>query len=158
MDQNHNDLTFSQWEWPPDRLSSPSHCGTLLDVGPECKVLSFQQTPPPGSFLSMFLPGFGPVHLTSFFNQDSVFERSCVTEPLQIEDDEELSPLDWTTGRRSLLASPFSDDSDSDDGLASSPFSSPESGIEEETDEENFSPFFNLGARTRIPPTQLPKS
>jgi len=138
MDQNHNDLTFSQWEWPPNRPSS--HCGTLLDLGRECKVLSFQRTPPPGSFPSLsILPEFGPVHLTSIFRQDSVFERSCVTGPLQIEDDEELSPLDWTSGR-SLLASPFSDDSDSDDGLAPSPFSSPESGIKEETDEESFSP------------------
>jgi len=137
MDQNHNDLTFSQWEWPPDRLS-PSHCGTL-DVGPECKVLSFQRTPPPGSFLSLsLLPGFGPIHLTSIFHQDSGFGRSCVSEPQinSIEDDEELSPLDC----RSLLASPFSDDSDSDDGLAPSPFSSPESGTERESDDENFSP------------------
>jgi len=73
----------------------------------------------------------GPVHLASIFHQDIGFERSCVTVAPQInpiDDEVKLSPLDWSTERRSL-ESPFLDDSDSDDGLAPSPFSSLHSGI-----------------------------
>lgn len=46
------------------------------------------------------------------------------------DEEEELSPFDWISRHESLLASPFSEDSDSDDGLAPSPFSSPESNSE----------------------------
>ena len=75
------------------------------------------------------------VHLHSTFHQDglqSSFKRSCMSKPPQFQSEESLSPLDWTTGHESL-ASPFSDDSDSDDG---------ESSRKSETDEET--------SRTRI--------
>lgn len=156
MDQTNNDLTFSSWEWGLG--SSHSHSGALLgirssskrevpvvDLEPECKVLPFHRSPPLSSLLSPLSSGFDSLHLTSVFHPDGL-ERSCASEPLQsnaIDDDEVLSPLDWHTGRRSLLASPFSEDSDSDDGLAPSPFSSPEPSSKPETDEEGclfFSP------------------
>ncbi|KAF9528272.1 hypothetical protein CPB83DRAFT_352927 [Crepidotus variabilis] len=56
------------------------------------------------------------------------------TNDLQSEYEESLSPLDWQ--RKTLLASPFSEDSDSDDGLAPSPFSSPEFNASDDVDEE----------------------
>ena len=68
------------------------------------------------------------------------FERSCVTNTSENhlpDEDEVLSPLDWGSRRNSLLASPFSEDSDSDDGLAPSPFSSPGSSSQPDDDDED---------------------
>ena len=164
MDQNHNDLMFSPWDWAAGRRR-PSHTGALLDsplvlnascfhsslkrdlpvvdFESDCKVISFHQTSPSSSLLSplSLSAGFDSDHLNSIFHQDGLqagFERSCATELPQgtIEDDEALSPLDWISGCRNLLASPFSEDSDSDDGLSPSPFSSPESSNQTETDDE----------------------
>ncbi|KAF9521587.1 hypothetical protein CPB83DRAFT_900537 [Crepidotus variabilis] len=53
---------------------------------------------------------------------------------LQSEYEELLLPLDWQ--RKTVLASSFSEDSDPDDGLAPSPFSSPEPNTPGNVDEE----------------------
>lgn len=89
----------------------------------------------------------------SYFHHDGLqsgFKRSCASEPPHShEDDEALSPLDWTTGQQSLLASPFSEDIDSDDDLAPSPFSSPESTTKPETRNRQMSLFSTFGPRAQ---------
>jgi hypothetical protein len=102
-----------------------------------------QQTPLSSLLSPLSLsPGFDSLHLDSIYHKDGLqcgFEPSCVSEPSQshpIDDEDVLSPLYWGAGRTQLLASPFSEDSDSDDGLAPSPFSSPESSGKPETDED----------------------
>ena len=136
----HRALEYSSSLLPPGPQSSLAKDLPLIDHDHE--YLIGQQSPPSGTLL---LPS--PFEASDSTQPNNthlyksrfpvLFGRPCVNEPSVAGDEEdELSPLDWNSRHKNLLASPFSEDSDSDDGLAPSPFSSPESISESEPEDE----------------------
>ncbi len=140
----HRALGYSSSLLPPALQSSSAKGLPLVDHGHE--YLIGQRSPPSGSLLlpSPFAQASHSIQPNDTHLYKSrfpvLFGRPCVNEPSvsrTAEDEEdELSPLDWNSRHKNLLASPFSEDSDSDDGLAPSPFSSPESTSESEPEDE----------------------
>jgi hypothetical protein len=119
----HRALEYLSSLLPPAPQSSLAKDLLLIDHDHE--YLIGQQSPPSGSLIlpSPFAQASDSIQPNNTHLYESrfpvLFGHPCVNKPSVAGDGEdELSPLDWNSRHKNLLASPFSEESDSDDGLA----------------------------------------